>query len=86
MGAEFSLIRALISNWHTERIMGSYEKPFAGRGGGGGRLILVRNSSKFKYCSLFSKYSVQNKKLKSKKKKKRKKKNMLHYETQSEGI
>ena len=44
-----------------------------GEGGGGGRLILVRNSSKFKYCSLFSKYSVQNKKLKSKKKKEKKK-------------
>ena len=44
MRAEFSLIRALISNWHTERIMGSYEKLFWG-GGGGGRLIPVRNSS-----------------------------------------
>ena len=28
MRAEFSLIRALISNRHTERIMGSYEKHF----------------------------------------------------------
>ena len=36
MRAEFSLIRALISNWHTERIMGSYEKNL---GGGGNRLI-----------------------------------------------
>ena len=35
--AEFSLIRALISNWDTERIMGSYEKHFwEGDGGGGG--------------------------------------------------
>ena len=34
MRAEFSLIRALISNWHTERIMGSYEKHFVwGEGG-----------------------------------------------------
>ena len=44
MRAEFSLICALISNWHTERIMGSYEKLFWGRGGGG-RLIPERNSS-----------------------------------------
>ena len=36
MRAEFSLIRALISNWHTERIMESYEKHFWG---GGNRLI-----------------------------------------------
>ena len=38
--AEFSLIRALISNRHIERIMGSYEKVFffgGGGGGGGGR-------------------------------------------------
>ena len=39
--------------------MGSYEKLFIrGVGGGAGRLIPVRNSSKSKYCSLFSKYSV----------------------------
>ena len=33
----WGLIRALISNWHTKRIMGSYEKRFlaGGRGGGG---------------------------------------------------
>ena len=32
--AEFSLILALISKWHTERIMGSYEKHFVwGEGG-----------------------------------------------------
>ena len=31
-----SWIRALISNWHTGRIMGSYEKLFLWRGGGGG--------------------------------------------------
>ena len=35
MRAVFSLIRALISNGHTERIMGSYEKHFFWRGGGG---------------------------------------------------
>ena len=33
--AEFSLIRALISNRHIERIMGSYEKSFFLGGGGG---------------------------------------------------
>ena len=38
MRAEFSLIRALISNWHTERIMGSYEKHFVW-GEGGNKLI-----------------------------------------------
>ena len=32
--AEFSLIRALISNRHIERIMGSYEKDFFWGGGG----------------------------------------------------
>ena len=32
--AEFSLIRALISNRHIERIMGSYEKSFFLGGGG----------------------------------------------------
>ena len=31
MRAEFSLIRALISNWHKQRIMGNYEKRFFGR-------------------------------------------------------
>ena len=39
MRAEISLIRALISNWHTERIMGSYEKHFLLGGGGGGGVI-----------------------------------------------
>ena len=39
MRAEFSLIRALISNWHTERIMGSYEKHFVWGEGGGNKLI-----------------------------------------------
>ena len=39
MRAEISLIRALISNCHTERIMGSYEKHFWGGGGGGNMLI-----------------------------------------------
>ena len=34
MRAGFSLIRALISNKHTERIIGSYEKLFGGDGGG----------------------------------------------------
>ena len=36
---EFSLIRALISNWHTERIMRSYEKHFWGGERVGNRLI-----------------------------------------------
>ena len=35
--AEFSLIHVLISNWHTERIMGSYEKHFFFFGWGRGR-------------------------------------------------
>ena len=39
MSAELSLIRALISNWHTERVLGSYEKHFFWGGGGGNRLI-----------------------------------------------
>ena len=43
MRAEISLIRALISNCHTERIMGSYEKHFffffLGGGGGGGEYV-----------------------------------------------
>ena len=39
MRAEFSLIRALISNRHTDRIMGSYEKHFFFGGGGGGGVI-----------------------------------------------
>ena len=34
MRAEFSLIHALISNWHTERIMRSYEELLLGGGGG----------------------------------------------------
>ena len=38
MRAEFSLIWALISNWHTERFMGSYEKHFVW-GEGGNKLI-----------------------------------------------
>ena len=40
--AKFSRIRALVSNWHTERIMGSYKKHIFGGGGGrrrGGDLI-----------------------------------------------
>ena len=45
-----------------ERIMGSYGKLFLGGNGG---LIPVRNSSKSKYCSLFSKYLVQIKYIKS---------------------
>ena len=76
MRAEFSLIRALISNWHTERIMGSYEKLFFG-GGGGGRLMPVRNLSKSKYCGLFSKYWYKLNKWKVTIKKR------LHYKTQS---
>ena len=54
--AEFSLIRALISNRHIERIMGSYEKSFflGGGGLGSGSLIARGNSSKSIYCSLFS--------------------------------
>ena len=54
--AEFSLIRALISNRHIERIMGSYEKSFFWGGGGlgSGSLIARGNSSKSIYCSLFS--------------------------------
>ena len=39
MRAEFSLMRALISNRHTERIMGSYKKHFFLGGGGGNRSI-----------------------------------------------
>ena len=54
--------------------MGSYEKLFLWRGGAGGgggwRLILVTNSLKSKYCSLFSKYSVQIKQTQSNYKKK----------------
>ena len=56
--AEFSLIRALISNRHIERIMGSYEKSFFLGGGGGGlgsgSLKARGNTSKSIYCSLFS--------------------------------
>ena len=37
--AEFSLILALISKWHTGRILGSYEKRFVWGEGGGNKLI-----------------------------------------------
>ena len=47
MKAEFSLIRALISNGHTERIMGSYEKKIFLKGGGvGNRLIASKKPIK----------------------------------------
>ena len=41
MRAEISLIRALISNLHTERIMASYEKHFFLAGGGGGNRLIA---------------------------------------------
>ena len=42
--AEFSLIRALISNRHIERIMGSYEKVFFGGGGAGSGSLIARGT------------------------------------------
>ena len=53
--AEFSLIRALISNRHIERIMASYGKVCFFWGGGGGNIIARGNNSSMSiYCSLFS--------------------------------
>ena len=53
MRAEISLIRALISNSHTERIMGSYEKHFGGGGGRGGGNMLIASQKLIKLYLLW---------------------------------
>ena len=60
MRAEFSLIHALISNWHTERIMRSYEELLLGGGGGG---ILIASEKLIKvYLLQPSRFRLNNKK------------------------
>ena len=70
-GSWFSLIGALISNWYTERIMGSYEA-----GGGGNRLKASEKLIKvFLLRPIRCRLTM-----------KKKNKNMLHYKPQSGGV
>ena len=80
MRAEISLIRALISNCHTERIMGSYEKHF----GGGGEYVNSQSETHQTLSTVANPLPI--KQIKSNREKKKKIENRIHYETQSEGI